>query len=73
MTEEVQTINLNGKEYNLNEVSDRGKYIISQIQDLQSRGVKTRSRLDQIEVAIQGFTNLLTQELENPNPSEAVE
>ncbi len=73
MTEEVQTINLNGKEYNLNGVSDRAKYIISQIQDLQSRGVKTRSRLDQIEVAIQGFTNLLTQELENPNPSEAVE
>jgi len=73
MTEEVQTINLNGKEYNLNEVSDKAKYIISQIQDMQSQGVKTRSRLDQIEVGIQGFTNLLTQELESPNPSEVVE
>lgn len=73
MTEEVQTINVNGKEYNLNELSDKAKYITSQIQDMQSQGAQTRARLDQIEVGIQGFTNLLTQELESPNPSEVVE
>lgn len=72
MTEEVQTINLNGKEYNLNEVSDKAKYIISQIQDMQNQATQTRSRLDQIEVGIQGFTNLLTQELEKPAEGEVV-
>ena len=33
----------------------------------------TRARLDQIEVGIQGFTGLLQQELENPEPEEAPE
>jgi hypothetical protein len=57
---EVQTISMNDKEYNL----------VSQVQDMQAQGSQTRAKLDQIEVGIRGFTNLLQEELENPAPAE---
>lgn len=68
--EEVQTISLNDKEYKLDEISDKAKYLVSQVQDLQAQGNQTRARLDQIQVGITGFTNLLQSELENPAPVE---
>jgi len=67
---EVQTISLNDKEYKLDEISDKAKYLISQVQDLQGQGIQTRARLDQIEVGLRGFTDLLQHELENPAPVE---
>jgi len=68
---EVQTISLNDKEYKLDEISDKAKYLISQVQDLQGQGIQTRARLDQIEVGLRGFTDLLQHELENPAPVES--
>jgi hypothetical protein len=62
----VQTITFNGVEYKVDEISDKAKYIINQITDLQQQGVQTRARLDQIEVANKGFTELLGVELEAP-------
>jgi hypothetical protein len=64
----VQTISFNDKEYRVDEISEKAKYFISQLQDLQAQAVQTRARLDQIDVASQGFTNLLGAELENPTP-----
>ena len=67
MTEnEVKTITFNGVEYKVDEISDKAKYIINQITDLQQQGIQTRARLDQIEVANKGFTELLGVELEAP-------
>ena len=63
---EVKTIPFNGVEYKVDEISDKAKYIINQITDLQQQGVQTRARLDQIEVANKGFTELLGVELEAP-------
>ena len=70
MENEVQTFSLNGKDYKLAEVSDRSRYLLSQVQDLQAQGNQTRARLDQIEVGIKGFTDLLQQELETPADKE---
>jgi len=70
---EVQTITMNDKEYKVDEISDKAKYLVSQVQDMQTQANQTRARLDQIEVGIQGFTGLLQQELENPEPVEAPE
>jgi hypothetical protein len=70
---EVQTITMNDKEYKVDEISDKAKYLVSQVQDMQAQANQTRARLDQIEVGIQGFTGLLQQELENPEPVEAPE
>jgi hypothetical protein len=67
---EVQTITMNDKEYKVDEITDKAKYLVSQVQDMQAQANQTRARLDQIEVGIQGFTGLLQQELENPEPEE---
>ena len=67
---EVQTISLNDKEYKVDELSEKAKYLVSQVQDMQAQGNQTRAKLDQIEVGIRGFTNLLQEELENPAPAE---
>ena len=67
---EVQTISMNDKEYKVDELSDKAKYLVSQVQDMQTQGNQTRAKLDQIQVGITGFTNLLQEELENPAPAE---
>jgi|DEB0MinimDraft_12_1074336.scaffolds.fasta_scaffold08341_3 uncharacterized protein YqhQ len=64
MTEEVKTITFNDKEYTIDSISDKAKYFINQIQDLNTQGVQTRARLDQIEVAAKAFTDMLKIELE---------
>jgi len=69
----VQTITFNDKEYKVDELSEKAKYIISQISDLQQQGSQSRARLDQIEVATRGFTDLLGKELEAPLEGEVVE
>ena len=67
---EVQTISLNDKEYKVDELSEKAKYLVSQVQDMQTQANQSRARLDQIEVGIRGFTGLLQEELENPAPAE---
>ena len=69
---EVQTISMNDKEYKVDELSDRAKYLLSQVQDMQTQANQARSRLDQIQVGITGFTNLLEEELEKPRAEAEV-
>jgi hypothetical protein len=66
MTEQAQTINLNDKEYNIDDLSDKARYIISQLQDLNQQSLQLKTKLDQVEVASKGFTNLLVEEVEKP-------
>tara|TARA_R110000764_G_scaffold69672_1_gene144085 strand:+ start:421 stop:648 length:228 start_codon:yes stop_codon:yes gene_type:complete len=69
---EVQTISMNDKEYKVDELSARAKYLLSQVQDMQTQANQARSRLDQIQVGITGFTNLLQEELEKPRAEAEV-
>ena len=68
---EVQTISLNDKEYKVEDLSEKAKYLVSQVQDMQAQANQSRARLDQIQVGITGFTGMLQEELENPAPTEA--
>jgi hypothetical protein len=68
---EVQTISMNDKEYKVEDLSEKAKYLVSQVQDMQTQANQTRARLDQIQVGITGFTSLLQEELENPASDEA--
>lgn len=63
MSEEVAKLYFDDKEYIFNDLSDQAKYVVSQIQDLEQQARSTRARLDQIEVAKNGFNELLRQEL----------
>jgi hypothetical protein len=69
MTED-KTITMNGNEYNIDEVSEKAKYLVSQLKDLQTQATQLRGRLDQVDVCSRGFTQLLEQELENPEQTE---
>lgn len=71
MTEPVNnTLTFNDKEYSLEDISDKGKYIISQIQDLRKEGEDLKRQLDRVDVASQAFTSLLGDELEKPSEDE---
>lgn len=67
MSEESPNLVMDGKEYPINDMSDRSKYILGQLQDLEQQARATKAKLDQIEVARAGFTELLKKEL---TPSE---
>jgi hypothetical protein len=74
MTTEVQekpTLVLDGENHVIDDLSDKAKYLVSQLQDLQQQATQTSARADQIEVARQGFTNLLKEEIANPQTDEA--
>jgi hypothetical protein len=45
--------------------------MVSQLQDLQQQATANSARADQIEVARQGFTTLLKEEIANPQMNEA--
>ena len=71
MTEPANnTLTFNDKEYSLEDISDKGKYIISQIQDLRKEGEDLKRQLDRVDVASQAFTSLLGDELEKPSEDE---
>ena len=67
-------LTLNDKNYVIEDLSDQAKYCVAQIQDLDQQISQTKARLDQLEVAKRGFTDLLTEEVEKPaEPAEPVE
>lgn len=63
---EDKTITMNGKDYNIDQVSEKAKYLVTQLKDLEVQKNQLSARLDQIEVCSSGFSQLLERELENP-------
>ena len=59
-------LTLNDKKYVIEDLSDQAKYCVAQIQDLDQQISQLKARLDQLEVAKRGFTDLLTEEVEKP-------
>ena len=72
MTEvqEKPTLVLDGENHVIDDLSDKAKYLVGQLQDLQQQATSNSARADQIEVARQGFTTLLKEEIANPAPVE---
>lgn len=68
--QEKPTLVFDDKNYVIEDLSDQAKYIVGQLQDLNQQANATRARLDQIEVARSGFTELLRQELNKPAEEE---
>jgi uncharacterized protein involved in exopolysaccharide biosynthesis len=64
--EEKPTLIFDGKNYVIDDLSDRAKYCVGQIQDLSQQANAAHARLDQLDVARQGFEKLLREELEKP-------
>lgn len=69
--EQKATVNIDGKDYIIENLSDGARYCIGQIQDLQQQAQAARARVDQLEMANQGFMNALRAEIDKmENPPE---
>ena len=66
-------INIDGKEYNTDDMSQDQTYWINQIKDLQAKGANLRFQLDQVTVAQNAFTNSLIQSVNNEEAVKRME
>lgn len=60
----------NGEEYDMETVTDKAKYILKQISDLRQQHEDLKAKLDQVIVAEQAFSNLLGDELIEPESTK---
>jgi len=63
---EEQKIIFDKKEYNINDLDEQGKYLVSQLNDLSSQSNQIRAKLDQVEMAKRGFEEILRSNLSKP-------
>lgn len=61
--ENVPVLSLDGKEYNINDMTDDQKVIISHVQDLARKIETTKFNLQQMEVGKDAFVKMLKDEL----------
>jgi hypothetical protein len=74
MTEEVKTVTLNDTQYNVDDMSERGQYIVAQLGEIQNEAQELKFKLDRLEVSRKGFVELLQAEVEEqPTETEVVE
>ena len=67
---ETNVVNIGGTEYDPNDLTDQQKYLIAQVQDLQSKRQPIQFQLDQISVALDSFTNALINSLQETEETE---
>lgn len=61
-------ININQKDYKLEDLDSKSKYIVAQIRDLEGKVAAAKFQLDQHEIAKQQFVNMLIGAVEGkPN------
>jgi hypothetical protein len=71
METKSNVINIDGKEYNQEDLDDKQTYLINQIKDLQAKGASLRFQLDQVTVAQNAFTNSLIASLKSEEVIDA--
>ena len=52
-------INIDGKEYPTETFDDTQKYVVTQIRNLQAKQIQAKMELDQVQIALQVYTNQL--------------
>ena len=52
-------IQIDGKEYPTESFDDTQKYIVTQIRNLQAKQLQAKMELDQVQIALQVYTNQL--------------
>ena len=67
---ETNVVNIAGTEYDPSDLTDQQKYLIAQVQDLQSKRQAQQFQLDQINVALDSFMTALINSLKDPETSD---
>ena len=62
-SETNNVINIQGKEYNLSDLTDKQRYLIAQVQDLQNKHQSAQFQLDQVATAADSFMQQLLNSL----------
>jgi hypothetical protein len=58
-----QTVTIDGTAYAVSKLSQTARYCLQNIQDLQNQQAQAKARVDQCEMAVQGFLNTLRQDI----------
>lgn len=66
-----EIITMDGIDYPLDEITNKGRYLLNQCRDLEDQLNIVRMKQDQVDVGLQAFTKLLKDELEDPTEDEA--
>ena len=61
--EQKPVLNLDGKEYDINDMTDDKKVIISHVQDIARKIESTKFNLQQMEIGKDAFVKMLKDEL----------
>jgi len=62
-------INIDGKEYPTEAFDDTQKYVVTQIRNLQAKQLQSKMELDQVQIALQVYTNQLIASLQKEEHS----
>ena len=73
MTEQSNVINIDGKEYKQEELSEEQKYCCEQLTECQVELRKLKKASDRIQIAIAHFNSLLRTSLANDETTQAME
>ena len=57
------TVTIDGTQYLVESLPDRAKYSLNQIQSIQAKQNNLRAELDQLEMATNGFLELIRQDI----------
>jgi hypothetical protein len=62
-TDNVNKIMIENKEYIEADLTEKQRYIVAQVRDLQARKAKINFEADQVNVAIEAFSNMLIEDV----------
>ena len=63
-------INIDGKEYPTETFNDTQKYVVTQIRNLQAKQLQAKMELDQVQIALQVYTNQLIASVKQEENSD---
>ena len=63
-------INIDGKEYPTETFDDTQKYVVTQIRSLQAKQLQAKMELDQVQIALQVYTNQLIASVKQEENSD---
>jgi hypothetical protein len=69
--EKKQMVNIDGTDYDLDDLSDTQKYMLNQVASLRGRISDARMNLDQLQVASSGFAKMLSDSMKGNNDEAA--
>ena len=73
VTDNEPVLILDDKKYLIENLSEMGKYLVQNLQDVGQQLQSAQLRIDQLNMAKEGLTAKLKEEVEKPQESEIVE